>query len=160
MQQLQARVDDPLLRMRNDISFEALTASSSMYEDVKRELSLGGGFPANALSWKCKKEHLALISTNFKWRIVAPFLNGLTPQQIEDFEVDGKTEQERRMKCLLAWCEALGDKATYGNLMRALLRSKLKDQALHVTTILLRAHAPRRHILISDSSKKMFANNC
>lgn len=133
-----------------------------MYQDVEKELMLGISFPANALARKCEVAHLPIISTNFKWRIVAPYLKGLTPQQIADVEFDGKTEQERRMKCLLTWCEALGDMATYGNLMRALLQSNLKDQALHVMAILLRAHAPVPcgHILINDSSKKTFANSC
>lgn len=111
------------------------------YGDVVRKLELRAGFPVSALAQKCQQNHLPLISLNFKWRLVAPFLL-LTAQQIEDIEVDGKNEQERRLMCLRAWSESFGEKATYGGLLRALIKSNLKDQALHVVLILLRDCAP------------------
>lgn len=82
------------------------------------------------------------ISKNFKWKIAAPFLQ-LNPQQVDNIEVDGRCEQDRRMLTLRVWLEMFGDRATYGVLMSALLQADLLEQALHVDAILLRYLKPR-----------------
>ena len=131
---------------------EMLRLKMPCYGDVVSKLELQAGFPVSALAQKCQQKHLPLISLNFKWRLVAPFLL-LTVQQIEDIEIDGKNEQERRLMCLRTWSESLGDKATYGGLLRALILSNLKEQALNVVLILLRDCAP--HKSTRESSKSV-----
>ena len=77
----------------------------------------------HTLDKKCKEEHVAPISLKFCWRTVGPHLK-LDEQILEDIKIDHQTEHERRIATLRAWLRVFGDKATYGSLMRAMLKCK------------------------------------
>ena len=115
------------------------------------ELSLPIGVPERLLSKRCREEHVPDISLKFNWRLAAPFM-GLSPQQIDDITAECRWEQEKRLRTLNTWREKFGDQATFGCLIRALQKAQLKDQAMHVATVLLRAHKPRSRL---SSSKCM-----
>ena len=95
---------------------------------------------------KFDTQHLAPVSLSFPWKKVGAFLK-LPPECLSDIEVEERTEQERRVATLRSWMETFGNEATYGVLMRALLRCHLKEQALNVGVLLLR----REKRLNSDS---------
>ena len=97
--------------------------------------------PSHLLNLRCKEENLGAITTNFRWRVAAPFMH-LSRQQMEDIEVEGRSEQERRILTLRTWMETFGDRATYYQLIRALDNAKLKEQALNVAVTLLRYCRP------------------
>ena len=72
------------------------------------------------LDQKCSDEHLKSISLFLDWRSVAPHL-GLSERDIEDVEVEKKTEPERRLKVLQKWKRKYGYMATFRKLVEVLL---------------------------------------
>ena len=110
----------------------------SGYADILDRLDPGLGLSEEILSRRCASDHIGFITNNFNWRRVAPFLR-LSPQDVEDILVDSHCEQERRVHALRLWMQQQGHMATYGGLIRALLDSKLREQALNVAVILMRS---------------------
>ncbi len=108
-----------------------------MYRDVVSSLT-NMRLSEHQLHQKCREEHLPLISLKFRWRTVGAFLK-LTEQQLHDIEIDCRGEQERRMATLRSWMRTFGDRATYGVLMRAMLRCQDLEHAMNVGVILLRS---------------------
>ena len=131
-----------------------------MYSDVLNTLNVV--LPESLLAGKCREEHIPEISLKFKWRVAAPFLH-LDEQQMEDIQAEARLEQERRVKTLRVWVQTFGEAATYGRLMRGLIRARLKEQALNVALVLLRLQRPmalQRGRLASDSEYKCNPLSC
>ena len=87
------------------------------------------------LDLKCTDEHLVSISLFLDWRSVALHL-GLSERNIEDIEVDKRTESERRLKVLQTWKEQYGYMATFKSLINVLLAVGKADDAERVCRLL------------------------
>ena len=109
-----------------------------MYRDVVASLPSRMKLSERQLHQQCREEHLPLISLKFRWRTVGAFLK-LSEQQLHDIEADNRSEQERRLATLRSWLRTFGDRATYGVLMRAMIRCQDVDHARNVGVILLRS---------------------
>ena len=78
------------------------------------------GISELVIDQSCSEEHIKLLSVSLKWRSVAPHL-GLSAADIEEIEFDSKVESERRLKTLQMWKDKYAFKATYKELVKALL---------------------------------------
>ena len=65
------------------------------------------------------------------WKLVAPHL-GLSKGEIEAIDRDGTSEEEKRLLMLQRWKQALVFKATYKELINALLSVRRADLAVKV----------------------------
>ena len=65
------------------------------------------------------------------WKLVAPYI-GLSEGDVEAINRDGKSEEEKRLMMLQKWKQALVFKATYKELVNALLSVKRADLAMKV----------------------------
>ncbi len=104
--------------------------------------NLGLDISKDLLSHSVHREDAVLISTGFNWKVVAPYLS-LDEQQVSDIRIDSNCEQERRIKTLDTWMRVYGEKATYGRLIRALLESKNRRQALEIAVYLRKRYSTR-----------------
>lgn len=85
---------------------------------------------------KLSDEHLPAIArlvTNHG--IVGPEL-GLTQQEMQAIQVDGQSEEVRRLNTLRKWREKYSINATYQELLKALLNCEMAEQAEKVCIIL------------------------
>ena len=91
--------------------------------------------PPALLDQKCSDEHLKSISRFLDWRTVAPHL-GLSETDIQDIDIDKRTEPEKRLKALQKWKMKYGYVATFKNLVQVLLKVDHADNAEQVCRLL------------------------
>ena len=81
-------------------------------------------------------DHLrAIPSFLTSWRTVVTYL-GLSKNDLDDVEQEGKDEQEKRIKALQKWKGKFGFKATYRKLVEVLLSLAMADVAENVCHLL------------------------
>ena len=90
---------------------------------------------AEVLDAKCSDKHILAVSSFLDWRGVAPYLN-LTDSEVDAVDSDGKDELDKRHKTLQKWRSKFAFKATYKNLIQALLDSSRGDHAEEVCKLL------------------------
>ena len=90
---------------------------------------------AKDLDAECSDEHILNVSRFLDWRGVAPHLN-LTDSEVDAVGSDGKDEQDKRRKTLQKWKSKFSFKATYKDLIQALLDSGRADHAKEVCKLL------------------------
>ena len=85
--------------------------------------------PQDSLNRKFTDEHALQFSVNLTtWERLAPHL-GLSKQQIEAIKRDNNSEEEKRAATLKKWKECFAFRATYRNLIEALLAIERADLA-------------------------------
>ena len=88
------------------------------------------------LNEKCSEQHtFALEDIISDWKLVGPRLQGIEQQDIHD-NVKG-SEKLKRRELLKEWHQRNGDKATYRDMVRALLLEKKVEDATKVCKLLL-----------------------
>ena len=88
--------------------------------------------PSSVLENEVSDDDIRKISTFLEsWKVVAPYL-GLSKGQIEASDRDGKSEEEKRLLMLQRWKQAFVFKATYKELINALLSVARADLAVKV----------------------------
>ena len=90
---------------------------------------------AEDLDAKCSDEHILDVSRFLDWKGVARYLK-LTDSEVGAVDSDGKDEQDKRHKTLQKWMNKFAFKATYRNLIQALLYSGRADHAEEVCKLL------------------------
>ena len=83
------------------------------------------------LDAKCSDEHILDVSRFLDWKGVARYLK-LTESEVGAVDSDGRDEQDKRHKTLQKWKSKFAFKATYKNLIQALLDSGRGDHAEEV----------------------------
>ena len=91
--------------------------------------------PLTSLEQKCSSEHLKSISLFLDWRTVAPHL-GLSQTDIQEIDIDQRTESEKRLKTLQKWKMKYGYVAKFINLVQVLLDIGNADNAERVCRLL------------------------
>ena len=76
---------------------------------------------------------IALILTS--WRTTAQYL-GLSKNDVDAVEQDGKNEQDKRLRALQTWKGKFGFKATYKKLLEVLLSLSMADVAEKICHLL------------------------
>lgn len=84
---------------------------------------------------KLSDEHLPAIARLINHEVVGPEL-GLTQQEMEAIQADGKREEVRRLNTLRKWREKYSFNATYEELLKALLKCQMAEQAEKVCFVL------------------------
>ena len=87
------------------------------------------------LDTKCSDEHILDVSRFLDWRGVARHLK-LTESEVGAVDSDGRDEQDKQHKTLEKWMSKFAFKATYRNLIQALLDSGRGDHAEKVCELL------------------------
>ena len=87
------------------------------------------------LDTKCSDEHILAVSSFLDWKGVARYLK-LNESEVGEVESDGRDEQDKRHKTLQKWKSKFAFKATYRNLIQALLNSGKGDHAEEVCILL------------------------
>ena len=87
------------------------------------------------LDTKCSDEHILAVSSFLDWKGVARYLK-LNDSEVGEVESDGRDEQDKRHKTLQKWMSKFAFKATYRNLIQALLDSGRGDHAEKVCKLL------------------------
>lgn len=102
-------------------------------ESILRRLELD----SSAIDKECSSDHLLEISRFLeKWELVSSFL-GLKPQNIEEVKHDSNNNLPlMRLKMLQKWHSLYAFNATYRELVNALLKSGLANQATQVCRFL------------------------
>ena len=90
---------------------------------------------AEVLDAKCSDEHILDVSRFLDWRGVARYLK-LSDSEVGAVDSDGRDEQDKRRKTLQNWKSKFAFKATYRNLIQALLDSGRADHAEEVCKLL------------------------
>lgn len=103
-------------------------------EDVAHRLDVD----PRLLEGSCEEAVLPSLATFVHpWREVFGFL--LAPLDLDDVNAECRTEQEKRLSSLRKWKERRGTKATYAELINALLNNgnvdKAEDLCRHIQTI-------------------------
>ena len=91
--------------------------------------------PAEVLDAKCSDEHILDVSRFLDWKGVARYLK-LSDSEVGAVDSDGRDEQDKRRKTLEKWMSKFAFKATYRNLIQALLDSGRGDHAEEVCKLL------------------------
>ena len=81
-------------------------------------------------------EHMLDIASFIPWKAVGEYLPGIDDQHVEDIDVDGRDEPDKRRKLLRLWKTRTGSEATYGVLITALLKARKTDHAEEVCKLL------------------------
>ena len=89
------------------------------------------GLDDEVLGTKCSEEHILAVSSFLNWKGVAPYLE-LTDSEVEAVDSDGKDEADKQHTTLKKWKSKFAFKATYRNLIQALLKSGKGDHAEEV----------------------------
>ena len=92
-------------------------------------------FTDEVLDAKCSDEHILDVSRFLDWKGVARYLK-LTESEVDAVDSDGRDEQDKRRKTLEKWMSKFAFKATYRNLIQALLDSGRGDHAEKVCELL------------------------
>ena len=87
------------------------------------------------LDAKCSDEHILDVSRFLDWKGVARYLK-LTDSELDAVESDGRDERDKQHKTLQKWMSKFAFKATYRNLIQALLDSGRADHAEKVCKLL------------------------
>ena len=90
---------------------------------------------AEDLDATCSDEHILSVSKLLDWRGVAPYLN-LTEPEVDEVDLDGRDERDKRHKTLQKWKSKFAFRATYRKLIQALLESGKADHAEEVCKLL------------------------
>ena len=98
------------------------------FEDLEQRFKIPSGTLENEVSDDDIREISAFLES---WKLVAPHL-GLSKGEIEAVENDAKSEEEKRLSLLQKWKQALVFKATYKELVNALLSVRRADLAVKV----------------------------
>ena len=89
---------------------------------------------------KCSDEHMLEIEGFISWRRVGPRLSKINDsdnkQDMNDIEINGKDEADKRRKLITLWEERNGNDATYDDLITAMLKAGKKDEATKVCKLL------------------------
>ena len=94
------------------------------------------GISESKLDEKCSDERIPTIAYSLiGWRALLPHL-GLTEADQEEIEIDGHNEPEKRQRVLRMWRKQKGAKATYKQLIVALIHVKNIDYAEEVCRLL------------------------
>ena len=90
-------------------------------------------------------EHLEIISRSCckQWKSMPPQLK-VDTIEAEDIDKSKGEEREKRLKFLLKWKEIKGSKATYRQLITALLKMKCGEEAERVCKVLKESLLPQR----------------
>ncbi len=113
---------------------------------TREEIFAHCGVSETQLERTCTDKDITEIAVFIRWRDVAPRL-GLDSNDIEEVEIDGKSESDRRLKALQKWKSKLGLKATYMQLVEVLCRLGMAEQAEKVCR-LVAAHGKTLCIII------------
>ena len=113
-------------------------------EECVREFSIS----TELLDKRVSDEHLREVSKFLQWRKVAPYLK-LDDSEVEDVDLDGNSEQEKRYKFLQTWKSTFAFKATNKWLIEALLECGRADHAEEVCK-LLASLAPQKGVYIAS----------
>ena len=98
------------------------------------------GVSLTQLDEACTREHLRDIALFLEsWRTVAPHL-GLSKFQVEEVELDGTEEKEKKQKILESWRAMFAYKVNYRVLVKALLKIGRADLAEQVCHLLVQQH--------------------
>ena len=98
------------------------------------------GVSLTQLDEACTREHLRDIALFLEsWRTVAPHL-GLSKVQVEEVELDGTEEKEKKQKILESWRAKFAYKANYRVLVKAFLKIGRADLAEQVCHLLVQQH--------------------
>ena len=97
-------------------------------EDLAERFKIPGSQLENEVSDDNIRKISAFLET---WKLVAPYI-ALSEGDIEAIDRDGKSEEEKRLMMLQKWKQALVFKATYKELVNALLFVKRADLAMKV----------------------------
>lgn len=92
------------------------------------------GISVELLEATVSADHIRDVSKFWDWRRVAPQLIG--DSEVEEVDLDEKTEQEKRHRSLQRWQRKFAFKATYQKLIDALLESGRADHAEEVCKML------------------------
>ena len=95
---------------------------------------------AEDLDATCSDEHILSVSSLLDWKGVARYLK-LTDSEVDAVDSDGRDEQDKRHKTLQKWKSKFAFKATYRNLIQALLDSGRGDHAEEVCKLLQKGTA-------------------
>ena len=98
------------------------------FGDLEQRFKIPSGTLENEVSDDDIREISAFLES---WKLVAPHL-GLSKGEIEAVENDAKSEEEKRLSLLQKWKQALVFKATYKELVNALLSVRRADLAVKV----------------------------
>ena len=90
---------------------------------------------AEVLDAKCSDEHILDVSRFLDWKGVAPYLK-LTDSEVGAVDSDRRDEQDKWHKTLEKWKSKFAFKATYRNLIQALLKSGKGEDAEEVCKLL------------------------
>ena len=104
-----------------------------------REIATGVGLsdPDTVLKRVCEEDLLPYLAGYLhRWREVAPFL-GLGEVDVHDIEKDYGSESERRVGALRRWKAGIGQRATYGELIKGLLAIGRVDYAEKIFSLLM-----------------------
>ena len=93
------------------------------------------GLDDEVLGTECSEEHILAVSSFLDWKGVSPHLE-LTDSEVEAVDSDGKDEADKRHKTLKKWKSKFAFKATYRNLIQALLDSGRANHAAEVCKLL------------------------
>ena len=98
------------------------------FDDLTKRFKI----PDSILEDEVSDDDIREISTFLEsWKLVGPHL-GLSKGEIEAIDRDGNTEEEKRLLMLQRWKQALVFKATYKELVNALLSVRRADVAVKV----------------------------
>ena len=96
---------------------------------------------AEVLDAKCSDEHILDVSRFLDWKGVAAYLK----LDVDAVESDGRDEADKRRKTLQNWKNKFAFKATYRNLIQALLDSGRGDHAEEVCELLQKGTMAKHH---------------
>ena len=99
---------------------------------------------AEVLDAKCNNKHIADVSRFLDWKGVARHLK-LTDSEVGAVESEGRDEADKQHKTLQKWKSKFAFKATYRNLIQALLDSGRGDHAEEVCKLLQKGTMAKHH---------------
>ena len=91
-----------------------------------------------AVTRKCTYPHSQYFAKFISWDSVGCRLKGITAKHISDIQTDGTDEAKRRRILMQKWAEVEGDKATYLELIVAMLKAEKLNEATLVCKLLSR----------------------
>ena len=100
------------------------------------ELMRKYGLTDEELEQEFSEEHIQEI-TKFSWKEVGPRLQGIRyDPDVIDINRDGYDQEDKRQRLLRMWKTRNGSYATYGALIRAMLKARKKDEAESICKLL------------------------
>ena len=88
------------------------------------------------LEMKCSKQHMLDIAGFISWRAMAERLPGIGRQDINDIDVDERSQEDKRQKLMDLWGERNGGNANYFAIITAMLKAGKRNEAESVCILL------------------------